>query len=630
VNDRTRDLAKTREEALEASRAKSEFLANMSHEIRTPLAAISGYSFLLAKTLLAPSQQDYVARIDTATRSLLSILQDILDFSRIESGNMELYEVDFSLRDLCHKVIATIESEALKKSIDIVLELDESLPDRYKGDSLRLSQILVNLGSNAVKFTQRGKVMLNIAIDSRQDDVIRLRFSVRDTGIGLLPDQVDRLFQPFTQADASITRQYGGTGLGLAICQRLVSLMQGDIGLQSVAGVGSTFFFTIPLKPLRHDHLPARTGSGDGTDHSATASEPTRALQGYRLLLVEDHEINQMLLRELLEMEGATVDVASNGLEALARIRHPGKVFDAVLMDVQMPQMDGMEATRQIRKHPGGAGLPIIAMTAHTRDEDREACLAAGMNDYCGKPIDIPGLIRILRHWVGQQAVPQTLPLPATVAASDPAHPTTTVDFTLLKPVINVDEGLLRCHNDAARYGQLLKLFASGYRDFAAEARALHESGQKDRLNKAIHTLKGTAGNLGAESLLASVRLVLAELEHPASLTAPVGLEALLADTDVLLQALQQWEAQLPPEPADDAGMAEDGADFSADTLFERFTRALAQNDLAAVPLWHRFRAGKPSHGNSDPLLNDIDRAVQRLDFPDALRKVNRWKHDNR
>ncbi len=630
VNDRTRDLAKTREEALKASQAKSEFLANMSHEIRTPLAAISGYSFLLAKTTLTASQQDYVARIDTATRSLLSILQDILDFSRIESGNMELYEVDFSLRDLCHKVIATIESEALKKSIDIVLELDESLPDRYKGDSLRLSQILVNLGSNAVKFTQRGKVMLNIAIDSMHDDVIRLRFSVRDTGIGLLPDQVDRLFQPFTQADASITRQYGGTGLGLAICQRLVSLMQGEIGLQSMAGVGSTFFFTIPLKPLRHDHLPARTGSGDGTDHPATADQPTRALQGYRLLLVEDHEINQMLLRELLEMEGATVDVASNGLEALARIRHPGKVFDAVLMDIQMPQMDGMEATRQIRKHPGGAGLPIIAMTAHTRNEDREACLAAGMNDYCGKPIDIPGLIRMLRHWVGQQAVPQTPPLPAMVAASDPAPPTTTVDFTLLKPVINVDEGLSRCHNDAARYGQLLKLFASGYRDFAAEARALHESGQKNRLNKAIHTLKGTAGNLGAESLLASVRPALAELEHPASLTAPVGLEALLADTDVLLQALQQWEAQLPPEPADDAGMAEDAADFSADTLFERFTRALAQNDLAAVPLWRRFRAGKPLQGDPDPLLNDIDHAVQRLDFPDALRKVNRWKHDNR
>lgn len=204
------------------------------------------------------------------------------------------------------------------------------------------------------------------------------------------------------------------------------------------------------------------------------------------------------------------------------------------------------------------------------------------------------------------------------------------MDFTLLKPVINVDEGLSRCHNDAARYGELLKLFASGYSDFAAEARALHESGQKDRLNKAIHTLKGTAGNLGAESLLASVRLALAELEHPASLTAPVGLEALLADTDALLQALQQWEAQLPPEPADDAGMAEDAADFSADTLFERFIRALAQNDLAAVPLWRRFRAGKPLQGDPDPLLNDIDHAVQRLDFPDALRKVNRWKHDNR
>ncbi len=506
VLDRTRDLVRTREQALIASQAKSDFLANMSHEIRTPLTAISGYSFLLSKTILDYSQREYLTRIEIATHSLLSIIQDLLDFSKIESGNIELYKTHFSLRDICTKAVAQAESEALKKDIGILLEISDAVPDTYEGDAIRLGQVLINLTSNAVKFTHRGKVMLMVEVESIKEDTVHLRFSVRDTGIGLQPDQIDKLFKPFTQADASITRQYGGTGLGLAICQRLVKLMQGEIGLHSVAGIGSTFFFTIPLRCIPTPSDATQAVSPCPLSAPATVT-PTPMLTGLRLLVVEDNEVNQMLLCEWLEMEGATVDVAVNGPDALTRIRNPGKIFDAVLMDVQMPGMDGIETTRHIRQHPNGVRLPIIAMTAHTRDQDREACLAAGMNDYSEKPINMEKLTRTLIYWVNQSAL----------------------------------------------------------------AREYDPSPRPDSLAD------------DPESRWPSVTTASNE-EHPDSL----------------------------------------------DHLLKQLSHALAHSDLDAERLWQQLRRIMASQPNNDPLLDEVDAAIKKLEFLRALRTLNRWKHEKR
>ncbi|MGI9213807.1 MAG: response regulator [Methylococcaceae bacterium] len=620
VNERTRILARTGEAARVASQAKSDFLANMSHEIRTPLTAISGYSFLLGKTRLDSTQKDYLHRMDTAANTLLSIIQDILDFSRIESGNLELYNTEFSLREFCKRVITTIESEALRKNVGVVLEIDESIPDTYEGDSIRLGQVLINLGNNAVKFTHRGKVLFNVEVDSVENDVFKLRFSVSDTGIGLQAEQVEKLFHPFTQADASITQQYGGTGLGLAICQRLVKLMQGEIGLKSVLGVGSTFFFTIPMrrieKPTMLTDAPQTESERSGEDNPAGL-----ALSGFRLLLVEDNEINQILLRELLELEGAWVDVAANGVEALTQIRHPDKVFDAVLMDVQMPQMGGMEATVHIRRHPGDADLPIIAMTAHARAEDREACLAAGMNDYFEKPIDIPKLTRKLRYWVERQDSGHTAPL-AVGEMPVELSIESSIDFSLLYAVVDVDDGLRRCRHTTSRYIDLLKLFVSHYRHFPEQMRALYESRQWDKLSKRLHCLRGTAGNLGARLLFESAKVLLLELDKTAHAN-PQAFEQFMTCTQELLSALEQWSAQLPPVSGDKSHP--ERANASSDILFGLLVEALTHNDMDAERIWWQLLQCFPVRPSSEPLVTELSAAITQLNYPDALRKLNLW-----
>ncbi|MBM3202513.1 response regulator [Candidatus Woesearchaeota archaeon] len=623
VNDRTRELVKTREQALVASQAKSEFLANMSHEIRTPLTAISGYSFLLAKTPLEPSQRDYLARIDTATHSLLSIIQDLLDFSRIESGNVELHQSEFSLRELCNRVIANIESEALKKHIGILLDIDASLPDRYEGDALRLGQVLMNLGNNAVKFTHRGKVMLCIEIESTRQETVYLRFSVRDTGIGIAPDQIDKLFKPFAQADASITRQYGGSGLGLAICQRLVRLMQGDLGLHSVTGIGSTFFFTIPLRAV----TPACEDKQAEPASTRPDLTPVPVLTGFRLLVVEDNEVNQILLREWLEMEGATVEIAASGLAALTRIRHPGKIFDAVLMDLQMPGMDGIETTRQLRQYPGGADLPVIAMTAHAREQDRVACLAAGMNDYAEKPIDMQKLIKTLIYRVNQStAAVASGHLPAADSPAASLVPVA-IDFSPLRVALDIEDGLLRCRNNETLYAGLLQSFLAGYRDFPEKVRLLLATGQRDKLGKLIQTLKGTAANLGARRLSAATRDLLAELEQPAVLPDSRSLEALLDQAETLLKTLEQWFPCVMPAMTET--IAEPDYPGAPDHLHDRLTQALMHSDMDADRLWRQLCRITETRSGDDALRNEIDEAIKRLDFPHALRSLNRWKPEN-
>ncbi len=392
------DLLQARQAAEAASRAKSEFLANMSHEIRTPMNAILGLLALTQSTPLDARQQDYLNKTEGAAKSLLGLINDILDFSKIEAGKMTLDPRPFSVQRLLDELAVVLAANLRSKPVEIRFELAPDVPAHLLGDDMRLQQVLINLAGNAIKFTDAGEVVVAVRALSQDEHEAVLAFSVRDTGIGIAPEQQSHIFGHFSQAESSTTRRFGGSGLGLAISKRIVELMGGELSLQSVLGRGSTFAFVLRLP--KAEPAPAMAAAPASRE---SGSKPRR-LQGLRILLVEDNKINQMVADGLLSGEGAQVTVAANGqLGVEAVFQQPG-AFDLVLMDVQMPVMDGYEATRTIRKHPAFAQLPIIAMTANAMAEDRAACLQAGMNDHVGKPFELNQLVQLLLRVVGRPA----------------------------------------------------------------------------------------------------------------------------------------------------------------------------------------------------------------------------------
>ncbi len=382
------ELKQARDKAEEMSQAKGEFLANMSHEIRTPMNGVIGTLQLLSDTELGPAQQEYISTAHKSAHSLLTILNDILDLSKIEAGKLNIELIPLDLREIVNELITLHTMTAEEKVIQLYADIDEQLPQVLVGDPTRIRQVLANLISNALKFTEKGHVLVRIRVVSSDDKIAGISFEVEDTGVGIKEEVLDKLFNEFTQADGSTTRKYGGTGLGLAIVKQLVEMMQGQFGVESTPGEGSIFWFRIPLEISKEQSIK-----------QLEVQEPEQKgkLSGH-VLLVEDNPINQMVAQKMLEKIGITSTLAGDGQEALNMLEQ-GE-FDAVLMDCQMPVMDGYEATQRIRQQDVLLKLPVIAMTANVMEGDREKCIQAGMNDYIGKPVVEADLKKTLARWL--------------------------------------------------------------------------------------------------------------------------------------------------------------------------------------------------------------------------------------
>ena len=394
-------LRQALESAESAAQAKARFLASMSHELRTPLTAVLGLNQLLMTSPLDDTQRELARRVDEAGEFLLALVNDILDFSKAQSGHQIAKPGDIVLRDLLREVHSLLEGQAQAKQLDFQMALDPALPGQVVVDPLRLKQVLVNLGSNAIKFTAKGQIRLTANLRSEADGGLRMRFDVEDTGIGIAASDLDRVFERFSQVEDSAARTAAGTGLGLAISRQWVSLMGGDLQVRSTPGVGSCFWFELSLNGTSRDQGGSDVLPAADTPPSAVAVPPRpRRLEGLRLLAVDDNATNRMLVELFLTREGCSVDLCDSGQAALERLGLTPAAWDVVLMDMQMPLMDGLAATRQIRSVLGLHRLPVFGMTANVLESDRQACLDAGMNGHVPKPFDVNTMVTTLSPWL--------------------------------------------------------------------------------------------------------------------------------------------------------------------------------------------------------------------------------------
>ncbi len=567
----------------------------------------------------------------------MGVINDILDFSKIEAQQLEIEHIEFDIGEVKERINDLMGEKARSKGLTFVVNIQPDVPQHLVGDPLRLSQILLNFASNSVKFTEHGEVRIEVRVEKRWDDELLLKLSVIDTGIGLNPTQIKSLFQSFRQADSSVTRKYGGTGLGLVISKSLAEKMGGTTGVESTPGVGSTFWFT------------AKLGVGSSVNTTAAYEVPTNQMparrgddllaqlkdyQGTRILLVEDNEINQLLAVELLEEAAFNVDVADHGARALEMLAQVG--YALVLMDMQMAVMDGLTATREIRKNPQWADLPVIAMTANAMRSDVDNCLAAGMNDFVAKPIDPELMWAAILRWLpeknhtgistdsntAQSMAEATTTAPATPATpAAPATPPPPQAFAPSLPGIDIADGLARMSNNSNFFQSILLKFTDGQSGIVQQVRSTLAAGDSETAHRLAHTLKGVSGNIGAKALAEVAK----RLEDTIRNHSPQDqIERALAEVELhLTQVIQGIHAAFsPPNEAPAASFNPEQKAAPIATL----RTLLNSGDADCVELFEDHQhAFKAALGENYAALAE---AIESFDFDAGLATLQQFERD--